>query len=339
MRAAVLRDGQVEVRNIPDPVPQAGDILIRPLSAAMCASDVHYMDHPDDPPPRFVYDASRDAVMGHEFVGVVVDHGPGVSENFPVGTKVTSVPLLVRSNDALVIGHNPDANGAYAELMLVSEVLARKVPDDVPNDAVALVDAFAVGEYYVRSSRIEPGELPLVIGAGAIGLSAIAALSARGVSPIIVSDYKPDRLEYARAFGADVLVNPAEQSPYEVWRELAAKHQITTQQVIFECVGAKGLVQNIIESCEFLARIFAAGGWYDQDTISCLDATHKGISLLFGGGPHPVDWYGTFEAIVEKRLDPLPSVGAIIGLDEVPQSLDRVRKAEGPPRIVVHPTG
>jgi threonine dehydrogenase-like Zn-dependent dehydrogenase len=339
MRAAVLRDGEVHVRETADPVPQTGELLIRPLSAAMCASDVHYMDHPDEPPPRFVYDSGRDTIMGHEFVGMVVDHGPGCSENFPIGTKVTSMPLLVRGADALVIGHNPDAPGAYAELMLVSEVLARAVPEDVSDDAVSVVDAFAVGEFYVRSSRIEPGELPLVIGAGAIGLSAVAALAARNVSPIIVADYNPDRLEYARAFGADVLVNPAERSPYEVWREVASQQKVTTPQVIFECVGALGLVQNIIDSCEFMARIFAAGGWYDKDSISTLSATHNGISIQFGGGPHPVDWYGTLEAIVEKRLDPMPAIGEVIGLDQVPAALDRVRKSQGPPRIVVRPTG
>jgi threonine dehydrogenase-like Zn-dependent dehydrogenase len=249
------------------------------------------------------------------------------------------MPLLVRGADALVIGHHPDAPGAYGELMLVSEVLTRAVPDDVADDAVAVVDAFAVGEFYVRSSRIEPGELPLVIGAGAIGLSAVAALTARGVSPIIVSDYSSARLEYARTFGAEVLVNPAERSPYEVWREVAAEQKVTTPQVIFECVGAKGLVQSIIESCEFMARIFAAGGRYDQDSISCLDATHKGIAIQFGGGPHPVDWYGTLDAIVEKRLDPLPSIGEVIDLEQVPDALDRVRKSQGPPRIVVRPTG
>ena len=52
---------------------------------------------------------------------------------------------------------------------------------DASADAVALTDAFAVGEFYVRSARIEPGEIPLVVGAGAIGLSAVVALAARGV--------------------------------------------------------------------------------------------------------------------------------------------------------------
>jgi threonine dehydrogenase-like Zn-dependent dehydrogenase len=249
------------------------------------------------------------------------------------------LPLLIREGaEPHVIGHDPDAPGAFGELMLVSEVLARTVPDGIPNDAVAVVDAFAVGEFYVRSSAIGPGELPLVIGAGAIGLSAVAALVARGVGPVIISDYSAERLEYAKKFGAEVLVNPGERSPFEVWREVARDSGIQTAQVIFECVGAPGLLQNIIGSCDFLARIYAAGGWHGSDSVSVTEATHKGVTIQFGGGPHPVDWYGTLDAVVDGRLDPLPSIGKVIGLDEVPAAIDQARKSQGPPRVVVHPT-
>ena len=160
MRAVVLRDGRLEVRETDDPVAGHGELLIRPLSAALCASDVHYIDHPNSA-PRFVWDTDRDTVLGHEFIGEVVGHGPGGSDNFPIGARVTSMPLLLGTGDPHVIGHDPDAPGAFGELMRVSEMMTRVVPDGVPNDAVAVVDAFAVGEYYVRMSGIAPGELPL----------------------------------------------------------------------------------------------------------------------------------------------------------------------------------
>ena len=211
--------------------------------------------------------------------------------------------------------------------MLVSEVMARKVPDGVPNDSVAVVDAFAVGEFYVRCSGIMPGELPLVIGAGAIGLSTVAALTARGVGPIVVTDYSDDRLAYAKNFGADVLVNPSSSDPYEVWRETFRANDFQTTQVIFECVGKNGLMQNIVDSCEFMARVYVAGGWYDAGTIDCTEATHKGMTIQFGGGPHPQDWYGTLDAVVEGRLDPSPSIGKIIGLDDVPRPSTRCARA------------
>jgi threonine dehydrogenase-like Zn-dependent dehydrogenase len=153
-----------------------------------------------------------------------------------------------------------------------------------------------------------------------------------------VADYSDDRLAYAKKFGADVLVNPSQRDPYEVWRETFRANNIRTQQVIFECVGRNGLMQQVVDSCEFMARVFAAGGWYDAGTIDCTDATHKGVTIQFGGGPHPQDWYGTLDAVAAGRLDTLPSVGRTIGLDEVPDAIDQVRRSQGPPRVVVHPT-
>jgi threonine dehydrogenase-like Zn-dependent dehydrogenase len=328
------------VRETPDPVPGPGELLVRTLSTAICASDIHYMDHPetvvDDPAGLFAYDPDRDIVMGHEFVGEVVAHGPDCSNQFPAGTRVTSTPILLRDGRTLVIGQHPDAPGSFGELFLVTESMARAVPDGVPLDAVAVVDAFAVGEGYVALSHVAPPSIPLVVGAGAIGLSAVAALASREIEPIIVADFNPGRLELAGGFGAHVLVNPADRSPFEVWGEVAAARLVDAPPVIFECVGAGGLIQQIVESCHAGSRIFAAGGWYTGDTLNCTDATRKGVSIQFGGAPGGDAWYGTLAAVCEGRLDPMPAVGMVVGLEDVPNAIDLARKAEGPPRIVVH---
>ena len=327
-------------------MPGEGELLLRTLATAICASDVHFMDHHDVIPPGgpagMVYDPDRDLVLGHEFVGEVVGHGPGCTEQFPIGTRVTAMPILLVDGGlggTKVIGQHPEAQGSFGELLVVSEAMARAVVGEVSDDAVALVDAFAVGEFYVRSSKIEPGELPIVIGAGAIGLSTVAALASRGIDPIIVSDYNPDRRALAEQFGAHVLVDPAERSPFDAWVELVFERGISKPAVVFECVGAPGLIGEIVDSCEMWTRIFAAGGWYTGDTLDCTAATHKGVTIQFGGGPHPEDWYGTLDAISQGRLDPLPSVGQVIGLDEVAEALEMTRRSEGPPRIVVHPNG
>jgi threonine dehydrogenase-like Zn-dependent dehydrogenase len=228
VRAVVLRDGRLGVREIADPVPGPGELLLRTLSTAICASDVHFMDHPEmginDPTGRSLYDANRDIVLGHEFVGEVVGHGTGCTEQFPVGTRVTSIPIrLVNggADGARIIGQHPEAQGSFGELVVVAEALAKSVDAGVSSDAAALTDAFAVGEFYVRAARMEPGEVPVVVGAGAIGLSAVAALASRGVEPIIVSDYNSERRALAcDSFGAHIAVDPAERSPFDVWREL-----------------------------------------------------------------------------------------------------------------------
>ena len=155
-----------------------------------------------------------------------------------------------------------------------------------------------------------------------------------------MSDYKSDRRELALgSFGAHIAVDPAEQSPFDVWRELRAERGLWGPLVVFECVGAAGLIQQIVQSADMGTRIYCAGGWYTGDSLSITDATRQGVTIQFGGGPHPQDWYGTLDAIASGRLDPLPSVGAVVGLDEVPDALDLARTSDGPPRIVIHPNG
>lgn len=347
MRAVILRDGKLHVGETPDPEPGTGELLLRTLSTAICASDVHFMDHPelgiDDPTGRSLYDENRDIVLGHEFVGKVIGLGPGCSEQITLGSRVTAMPIRLVDGGAgglRIIGQHPEAQGSFAELLVVSEAAAKPVSGGASSDAIALTDAFAVGEFYVRSAQLQPGEVPIVIGAGAIGLSAVAALASRGIEPIIVADYKAERRELARdGFGAHVLVDPAGQSAFDAFRDVRAARGLPGPAVVFECVGAAGLIQKIVESAEMGTRIYCAGGWYTGDTLDITTATRQGVTIQFGGGPHPQDWYGTLDAIAAGKLDPLPSVGSIITLDEVPDALDSARRSEGPPRIVVHPNG
>ena len=123
MRAVVLRNGRLDVREVEDPVPGAGELLLRTLSTAICASDVHFMDHPemgiDDPTGRSLYDADRDIVLGHEFVGEVVGHGPDCTGQYPVGTRVTSIPIRAVQNGVRIIGQHPEAQGSFGELVVV----------------------------------------------------------------------------------------------------------------------------------------------------------------------------------------------------------------------------
>ena len=222
MRAVVLRDGRLEVREIADPVPGPGELLLRTLSTAICASDVHFMDHPEmgvnDPTgpvavrrgprhragPRVRRRGHRPRTRLHR---AVPGRHPGDVDADAAGRRRrrrrcgSSVSTLRRKAAS--------ANCWSSQRRWRGQSTARS-----PATPSALVDAFAVGEFYVRAARLQPGEIPIVIGAGAVGLSAVAALAGRGVDPIIVSDFKAERREIAAtSFGAHVLVDPAERTP------------------------------------------------------------------------------------------------------------------------------
>jgi threonine dehydrogenase-like Zn-dependent dehydrogenase len=353
MRAAVLHGGRVEVRDIPDPVPGQGEVLVRSLACGICASDLHFMDHPDadadDDTGLSRYDATADIVMGHEFCAEVVEYGPGCRQEIAVGARVSSIPALLRPEGVRVIGQSSEAPGGFGELFLLTEGFMQRVPSDLPDELVSIADAISVGWSYANRAAVTPKEVPLVIGCGAIGLSVIATLDQLGVEPIVAVDFVASRRQTALAMGADVVVDPADLSPYAAWREISygspdPVHDLMAQLslpgcVVFECVGVPGVLDSIVKGCERGTRIFSAGGPPEGDHLHTMVAKRKGLNMQFGGGPSLTHWNEAFDAVCSKRLDVTPMFGHTVGLDEVPAALDAARDATGPPRIIVLPGG
>jgi threonine dehydrogenase-like Zn-dependent dehydrogenase len=337
MRAAVLRGGSVEARVIDDPVPGPGQLLVRSLACGICASDLHFMDHPeagaDDDSGMSVYDTDVDIVMGHEYCAEVVGYGPGTERRIPVGTRVSSLPVLTTAGGRKIIGQSPESPGGFGEYFLLTESITRVVVSDLPSEVVCVADAIAVGWSAASRGQLTAGEVPLVIGCGAIGLSAIAALRCLRAGPIVAADFMASRRATALAMGADVVIDPAEVSPYQAWRD--AGHG--PAGVVFECVGIPGVLDSIIKGCVRGTRIFSVGGPPEGDLLHTLTAKRKGLNIQFGGGPSMAHWDEAFEAVCSGSLDVRPMLGRTVGLDEVPEALNAARDANGPARIIVVP--
>jgi threonine dehydrogenase-like Zn-dependent dehydrogenase len=342
MRAAVLRGGSVTVRAVADPVPGPGQLLVRSLACAICASDLHFMDHPEagayDDSGMSTYDQDVDIVMGHEYCAEVLDYGPRTARTLAKGTRVSSLPLIATASGRKIIGQNPETPGGFGEYFLLDEAAARVVRSSLPSEIVCIADAISVGWSAASRAQVTARELPLIIGCGAIGLSVIARLKRLNIGPIVAVDRVASRRETARAMGADVVVDPEELGPFPAWRDVAAAARGGLAGcVVFECVGVSGVLDSIIRACDRGTRIFSVGGPPDGDHLHTLTAKRKGLNIQFGGGPLPQHWGEAFEAICSGDLDVLPLLGPAVGLDQVPDALDAAREAHGPVRIVVVP--
>lgn len=351
MRAAVLRGGRIEVRETDDPIPGPGQILVKSLACGICASDLHFMDHPeadvDDDTGLSEYDADKDIVMGHEYCAEVVDYGPGTERKFATGSRVSSIPALALPHGIRVIGQANDAPGGFGEYFLLTEAMTQPVIGDLPDELVSISDAISVGWSYVNRANVTRKEVPLVIGCGAIGLSAVASLKSLGVGPIVAVDFVEDRRRTAIEMGADVVIDPAEMTPWEGWRDVAFGSPEPVRDimgalelpgcVVFECVGVPGVLDSIIKGCERGTRIYSAGGPPEGEHLHTMTAKRKGLSMQFGGGPSMTHWNQAFEEVCSGRLDVTPMFGYEVGLDGVPDAIDAARSASSPPRIIVRP--
>jgi threonine dehydrogenase-like Zn-dependent dehydrogenase len=228
MRAAVMRSNRLVVAEIPLPEPGPGEVLVKTLACGICGSDLHALKHGEafvEASRRagsiFTMDLGRDVVMGHEFCAEIVAHGPDTRRTLGVGARVCSRPGLVRSDGVRAVGYSNDTPGGYAEYMRLTEALLLPVPNGLPTEQAALTEPMAVGVHAVNKARLERDDVPLVIGCGPVGLAVIAALRVQGARPIVAADFSARRRDLAATLGADVVVDPARETPWQSWREAA----------------------------------------------------------------------------------------------------------------------
>src|SRR5271163_4840239 len=103
MKAAYQLKGQIHVGEVPDPVPEKGQALVRTHSCGLCASDAHFLRSGQQivarsqefGGPYAHVDLGRLIVPGHEYVGEIIDYGPGSRRPLKTGTRVTSLPIVM----------------------------------------------------------------------------------------------------------------------------------------------------------------------------------------------------------------------------------------------------
>ncbi|TKG64925.1 alcohol dehydrogenase catalytic domain-containing protein [Prauserella endophytica] len=214
MRAVVLDGaGSIEVRELPDPEPGSGELVVAPAAVGICGTDLHLATG-DYPTGRFP------VVPGHEFAGTVVSVGPGVS-GFAEGDRVCVDPNVACGGCAQCMSGAPNlcpdlvpigvtVDGACAELVRVPVRVAYHLPSDVDDETGALIEPFACVLH--GASRIGPvaGQRVLVYGAGSIGLLAVAYARAEGAASIEVVEPSAIRRSAALEFGADQVAAPGE---------------------------------------------------------------------------------------------------------------------------------
>ncbi len=207
MRAVVIeKPGRVLVKDVPDPTPADGELVIRVKACGICGTDLHIADGEFPPTPYPI-------IPGHEFAGVVVD---GNGTEFTAGTLVAVDPSLFcgacemcrsgRGNLCLRWGAIGDTtNGAFAEYVAVPAVNVYRLPAELDARQGALVEPTSCAVHGMRRLRAA-GEVAqqsaIVFGAGTMGLLLTQLLVAEGASSVTVVDRVAERLAIARDLGA-----------------------------------------------------------------------------------------------------------------------------------------
>lgn len=341
MKAAYIQDGCVHVGEMPDPVPGKGQALVRTHSCGLCASDQHFLKSGPvivelsrkHGGPYAGIDLSRPIVPGHEYVGEVIDYGPGSKRTVKPGRRVTSVPVMRQSSGHAIIGFSNDCPGGFGEYMLLDEDMLMEIPSGLDDDLAALTEPLAVGLEHARRGKPGKEDVALVLGCGAIGLGVIAGLKLMGIAPIIAADFHESRRALAIRMGADIAVDPRELSPYGPLPEIGGRRA----SIVYECVGLPGLLQQIISGVAFDARIVMGGYCMEPEQLLVFTAQNKRLTVHFAAGEEAQDMELALRSIAEGRIDVTPWLGARIGLTGVGDALDGMSGPFAAIRTMVDP--
>jgi S-(hydroxymethyl)glutathione dehydrogenase/alcohol dehydrogenase len=144
------------------------------------------------------------------------------------------------------VGHHNFANvSSFSEYTVVKANQAVPIPREIPLASASLIGCGVLtgAGAVLNRAKVAPGESAVVIGVGGIGLNAIQALALSGAWPIIAVDTNPRKADIARTFGATHVVNPTEADTVTAVRDLTGGGA----DYVFECVGAKALMEQAIE--------------------------------------------------------------------------------------------
>ncbi|TKB46321.1 zinc-binding dehydrogenase [Thalassotalea mangrovi] len=340
MQSVLLENGKLAVNTIDKPTPGPGQVLVKSLACGICGSDLHITRHTDE-----VYDVYKtlgvmDAsiqddpgiLLGHEFVAEVVSYGPETKQSMAPGARVTCVPILMSMGGAGV-GVTPGLYGAYSEYFLIDEALMLPVPDGVSSIEAATTEPLAVGLHAVNRSNIENQEVALVVGCGAIGLAAIAALKLRGVKHIIASEPRASRRQVALEFGATHVVDPTQDDEVALASQLADGQPV----VIFECVGIHQLINNYIMRAPAKARMVITGIHTTPTEVNFAYATVKEMDISFSYYYTPEEFAQSLQNIAEGKIPAQKMCTGKVGIDGVADTFATLFKPNDHIKVVIEP--
>ncbi len=327
----------LSVEPVNDPRPAPDQILIEVARAGICGSDLHMSQFGAVP---------AGTIFGHEFAGTIAELGSAVRGDWRVGDRVTALPLQACSSceacvaglpalcgQGLFTGASLQFPGAYAQYVAARAGMVQRLPAGVGFEAGAMVEPLAVSHHAVELARIARGDTVLVLGAGPIGAGVVLFARHAGARHVIVSERSPERRRIALALGASAAIDPLTEDVAARCAQLSG----TRPQVVFECVGVPGLVQQAIELAGLRGRVLVAGVCFAQDHISPLTALMKEVNVQFSQCYTEGNFAAVIAAIAHRAVTPAPMHTDTVGFGALPAAFEALRTQPRGCKVLIDP--
>ncbi len=295
----------VERVRLPEPRPAADEVLIEVARVGLCGSDLNMYR-------GLMPLATYPRIPGHEVGGTIIARGDGVPDSFPVGAAVTVNPYTECGRCSACLAGRPNCcrdnatlgvvrNGALARRICVP--YSRTIPGGALSMAeLALVEPLGVGYHAANRGRVTESDIVLVIGAGAVGIGAIAAAARKGAE-VIVADLDESKLALARRFGARHTIDSRREDVLARIRDLTAGEGVA---VAIEAVGLAQTFRLAVEAAAFAGRVVYVGYAKQEVAYDTTQFVRKELDIL--GSRNSLRVFPGVITMLASRAFPFPDL-------------------------------
>ncbi len=306
------------MEHVPVPEPRPADVLIKVRKSAICGTDVHIWKW-DEFSAKTV---PVPMVVGHEFVGEIVDAGPAAVK-FKIGQRVSGEGHIVCGtcrNCRAGRGHlcrntkgvGVNRPGSFAEYVCIPEANVVPIPEDVSDEIAAIFDPFGNAVHTALSFDLV-GEDVLVTGAGPIGIMGALVAQKVGARKVVITDINPYRLNLAREMGVQHVVDVSQQQLRDVMGDLGMTEGF---DIGLEMSGASAAMQQMIARMNNGGKVALLGIAPTEFPVDWNTVIFKMLHIKGIYGREMFETWYKMIALVQSGLDVSGLITHRIGIDD-----------------------
>ena len=312
------------VKEMAEPISQNGSVVVDVKKAGICGSDIHYWESGQP----------VGLVMGHEYCGVVTD--PGFREDLKVGDRVTALPISPCGHCSACLTGNPQYcretwtyatglsltnSGAFAPRLSVRPDMVFKVPDNVTDEEMAMVEPTAVGLHAIHLADIKVGAKVLVVGGGIIGLVSAMFAKLEGAEFVAVSETNEARGKKSVKLNvADDWFNAKDEN---------FLNNIFTKipngfDVVIDCSGTTKAVESELMTVKPGGTIVLVGVSPKPIEFASVIAVMKELTIKGAIAYTKEEFKNCISLMANKKIDVMKFVDDIVPLEETQKAYERL---------------
>lgn len=339
MKAAVLENWfDLQLKDIPIPVPGKDEALIKVIRAGVCGSDITVYKGKH-------MTATVPTVLSHEILGRIESLPEGYDGPFTVGQRVLMNPIISCGKCAAcrrglphvcenlkLLGIHVD--GGFAEYTKVGVDKLVAIDDDFPDEVAILGEPFAVGAHVMVNSDIQPGDKIFISGGATVGLYIAIFAKAAGAERVIISEINEPRRQFVESMGIET-INPENTDAMDLMREVTDGGF----DIVYDTSGAPSCILQMPDLCRCGGKLLSLGLSGDAYPFIIGKVSFKEIRLIGNRLYSQQDFEAGVRFLEDnwKALHLDCMVTDRLGLTEINRAIEMMLHGENICKIIIDP--